>query len=350
MNGNARKTRNENTLRLRERNYHDLVYGDAVIDDPAAIEIINSPAMQRLKGVDQAGYLPTWIEDAKILNDPEHSRFAHSVGVYLLLKKFGAPREEQIAGLTHDVSHTAFSHAIDYVLASDEARQNYQDKTHEAYVRRTDLPLILSRHGFDLKFLLDETHFPLKETELPDLCADRIDYILRDGIISAECDRGAAADFIKNLTVKNSQWVFKDFAHAEAFAAFFIGLSSRHYSGPVTAALFQATAEYLKSALEKKYITINDLYTTDQAVRNLIAVHFPEDAEIKRLHSRLTDHQCFVLDTANFTNQVFCKGRAVDPLFQDETGIMRVSEKSEQWAEKIQNGLKPKEYYIRFTY
>ncbi len=330
--------------------YNDLVYGEAMIDDPAAIEIINSPAMQRLKGVDQAGYLPTWTEDVEKLNDPEHTRFAHSVGVYLLLKKFGAPREEQIAGLIHDISHTAFSHVIDYVLSSSPAQQNYQDETHETYVKSTELPLILSRHGFNLEFILDDTNFPLKETDLPDLCADRIDYILRDGIISAECGRETANDYLENLTVKNGRWVFKDYAEAEAFADFFMRFSSRHFSGAVTAALFQATAEYLKSALEKKYITINDLYTTDQAVRDLIAVHFPADADIKRLHRRITDHRCFALDANNYTQHIFCKSRAVDPLFQHETGVSRVSEKNKEWVEKIQNGLKPKEYYFRYIY
>ena len=34
----------------------------------------------------------------------------------LLIKKLGGSVEEQIAGLLHDVSHTAFSHVIDYVF------------------------------------------------------------------------------------------------------------------------------------------------------------------------------------------------------------------------------------------
>jgi len=50
------------------------------------------------------------------------TRFDHSVGVMLLIRKLGAGSspasallKEQVAALLHDVSHTAFSHVIDYV-------------------------------------------------------------------------------------------------------------------------------------------------------------------------------------------------------------------------------------------
>ncbi len=34
----------------------------------------------------------------------------------MLVNRLGGSLEEQIAALLHDVSHTAFSHVIDYVL------------------------------------------------------------------------------------------------------------------------------------------------------------------------------------------------------------------------------------------
>ena len=88
--------------------YLDQVYGENEINEPVILEIIASPEMQRLKGVDQAGYFEPYFPGV------QHTRFEHSMGVYLLLKKYGAPLEEQIAGLIHDISHPAFSHAGDY--------------------------------------------------------------------------------------------------------------------------------------------------------------------------------------------------------------------------------------------
>ena len=87
--------------------YVDSVYGMIQIDDPAVRALIASPSLQRLKEIDQAGFLtPFRPEEDKI------TRFEHSVGVYVLLKLYGASLEEQVSGLIHDVSHTAFSHCV----------------------------------------------------------------------------------------------------------------------------------------------------------------------------------------------------------------------------------------------
>ncbi len=70
-------------------------------------ELINTNVFQRLKKIHQGG--------AIFLINPNinHTRFEHSIGVMLLIKNLGGSIEEQIAGLLHDISHTAFSHLID---------------------------------------------------------------------------------------------------------------------------------------------------------------------------------------------------------------------------------------------
>ena len=53
--------------------------------------------MTRLKDIDQAGYRPLWAKPAA-WPEADYSRFGHSVGVYLLLRRYGAPLAEQVAG------------------------------------------------------------------------------------------------------------------------------------------------------------------------------------------------------------------------------------------------------------
>ena len=102
------------------------------------------------------------------------------MGVMLLLHKLGASVEEQVAGLLHDVPHTAFSHVIDFVFRTE--KHNFHELHHERVIMGSEIQGILDKHGFDVKRILDEHKFPLLEKDLPDLCADRVDYTLRDSV------------------------------------------------------------------------------------------------------------------------------------------------------------------------
>ena len=151
--------------------YQDRVYGKTEISEPLVLELIKTPAIQRLKGIEQAGYFGPYYPNSVF------SRFEHSLGVFILLKKYKASFEEQIAGLIHDVSHATFSHCIDYVLdEGSEKEHNHQDNIFVDFVKKTNIPSILKKYKMDVNYILDEHNFPLKERLLPDLCADRIDY------------------------------------------------------------------------------------------------------------------------------------------------------------------------------
>jgi len=98
---------------------HDRVYGEVQIDNPVLIELMHSAPLQRLKRINQAGVAQYVLPRKNI------TRYEHCVGVMILLKRLGASLEEQIAGLLHDVPHTAFSHVIDFVFASE--RHDYHE-------------------------------------------------------------------------------------------------------------------------------------------------------------------------------------------------------------------------------
>ena len=73
------------------------------------------------------------------------TRLEHSLGVYLLLTRLGAGRRERVAGLLHDVSHTAFSHAVDFLFASEE--QDHHERLKPEFLHRPDLAGALARWG-----------------------------------------------------------------------------------------------------------------------------------------------------------------------------------------------------------
>ena len=144
---------------MKNVSYTDIVFGSHVITEPVIVDIINSASLQRLQDIDQTGYPEPFFPGLKKL-----TRFEHSLGVYLLLYRYGASVEEQVAGLIHDVSHTAFSHCADYSLADAEGgkTQSHQDNIFEEYVRQSEIPGILVRHGLQVDTILDDTRFPSK--------------------------------------------------------------------------------------------------------------------------------------------------------------------------------------------
>lgn len=330
--------------------YKDRVYGEEEITEPIILELINCPALQRLKEIDQAGYRPLWVKPNVETGEYDHSRFAHSIGVYLLLRKYKASIEEQIAGLIHDVSHSAFSHCIDYVLdAGSQKEQNHQDNVFDEFVRKTEIPEILKKYNLNLDYVLDDNNFPLKENDLPDLCADRIDYSLRTAVIFGELNEKGKDYLLENLTAENGKWVFRDFESAKKYAELFLKLNTEYYAGLTSAVMFRAVGDYLRHALSKGYISETDLYTTDRIVLAKIEPRIKDDSKLSLLFERMNNKVGFRNDPADYDGKVFCKSRVVDPLCLDNGKIKRVSEIEPSWADVIKLESKPKEYFVKFA-
>lgn len=179
--------------------YKDRIFGEVEINEPVILDLIESPSMQRMKGIDQHGYFEPYFPGMTF------KRFEHSVGVFILLKKFGASLEEQIAGLIHDVSHTVFSHVGDYIYGF-EMNQGFQDNCFGEFVKNSEIPKILEKYGIDYKYIINEKNFPLKERGLPDLCADRIDYFLRAIKVTTKTHSKEINQFLNNLLIVDNFW------------------------------------------------------------------------------------------------------------------------------------------------
>jgi len=293
----------------------DRFLGETLIDDEIAIKIINSPEMQRLKGVAIGGYYPAHPEVAHKV-----SRFEHSVGVYLLLKEFGASEEEQLSGLLHDVSHSAFSHTIDYVVKSEGnnvAKQDFQDKIHLDFIKNSSIFEILKNGGFNVDFLAETMNFKLLDNDLPDVCADRIDYALRSAVNIENYDLKNIEKILNGLTVKDDKFVFKDFASAQIFYDLFELENSNYWAGQRSAVMFFLDRQLLRYALKKNYIKFEDFYRfTDTEIIDKISQH-KSDTEIQKWLSFLHDKnykQFLTPDESKFKEQIDIKFRRINPL------------------------------------
>jgi HD superfamily phosphohydrolase len=238
--------------------WKDRVYGKVSISDPALLELIATPTFQRLRGVRQAG--PSAISFAF----KDVTRFEHSLGVHVLLRRLGAPFDEQVAGLLHDVSHTAFSHAVDFLVTSDEQAHHESLKPH--LLERPDIARALKALGFRPSDFYDDAVYPLLERPLPLLCADRLDYFLRDALACREMTAPQAARILGNLAVVESTIVFNDLPVAREAAALFAAMNRDWWASPTEAFIYNEFADALREGFRLRVLTEEDLLTEDAKV------------------------------------------------------------------------------------
>lgn len=287
----------------------DEIYGSVKITSPVLVELIKSDSMQRLKKIAQHG-LPNEYYHFKGGN-----RFEHCIGVMLLLRKLGASEEEQVAGLLHDVSHTAFSHVIDWVVGSGKT-EDYQDEHHSEIINSPEISKILRKYKVDIQRIANYHHyFPLLEKDIPDLCADRIDYSLR------EFPLPVAKRCLMNLTVFDNQIVFKNQKSALEFSTNYLKRQMEHWGGYEAVVRYAILAKILKKALKNRIILMKDFLKDDAFIINKMKKS--KDKEILEVLSILRNKSLANLEKS--VTVAYKKFRHVDPLFLKSGSLIRLS-------------------------
>lgn len=236
--------------------YEDPLYGAIEILPPLE-EVFYSDAMQRLGRVHQAGAI--YLIDPHI----KHTRLEHSVGVMYLVRLFGGSLSEQIAALLHDVSHTAFSHVVDQVF--EKAGEDYHEEIWDSVIARSAIPAILRSQGYELEAIVDAEH-SLLEQSYPYLCADRLDYCLRDLFTAGWLTREEALAYLKQLTVREGRIGYSTASAESWFKAKFQLLNEQYFRKAEYLYVNHGFSAILKYALAQGILSEEDLLTDDHAV------------------------------------------------------------------------------------
>lgn len=232
----------------------DPIHGPIQVS-PKELDIIDSPYVQRLRGIRQLGFAEMAFPGAT------HNRYSHSLGAFHLAGKAfdqifqefdWASREERLhfrsvlrmAALLHDVGHGPLSHAIEQamplkseVVGSGEGQARHEDYTF----------VILMRSSLNQK---------LKETfseELPEMVAALIDkdesktklfragdskplnlFPLLSSLISGEMDVDRMDYLVRDSLYCGTpygnfdrEWIFSNLSYIEKDESVFLALDSR---------------------------------------------------------------------------------------------------------------------------
>lgn len=308
----------ENLINIRQQYrtmlFTDPVYGTFDITEPVLLELINSKPMQRLQGISQYGLPP------QMYHHHGFSRYDHCLGVMLLLRKLDASLKEQIAGLLHDVSHTAFSHVVDWVFGS-QLQEDFQDSNHEKYIRNSEIPATLQKYGFNVNEIIDMQRYSLLEQPSPSLCADRVDYALRE--FHDWANPAIVPLCVESLRSYEGRIIFISQQAASEFALHFLKCQTEHWGDAETVVRYHLLAKALRIGLDEKILTKDDLFQDDTFVLSKL-----EQSAHPKIIPILTALKCGITYTVTDKNPDIVtqkKFRHVDPEFMKEGKVFVLS-------------------------
>ncbi|MBX3059267.1 MAG: HD domain-containing protein [Anaerolineae bacterium] len=284
--------------------YNDTILGTANISEPVLAALMDTAVLQRLKGIMQHGISGLIGVTAPI------TRYEHSVGAMLVVRRLGGSLEEQMAALLHDASHTAFSHVIDYVVDGHDD-QSYHDEMKEHYLAQTELPALLAAYGYDWRLFLDEAAFPLLEQPSPRLCADRLDYFLRDAQALGLADAGQIQFVVESLVVGHGRIAVNNLEAARWLGYTYIQADDASWANFHEVGLYEVTAQAIRRALAVGSIHEADFWLTDEPFWHKL--HDSDDADLQQWLNLISPQTRFEWDEINPTFRVSTKLRAIDP-------------------------------------
>jgi hypothetical protein len=157
--------------------------------EPAALTVLDTAAVQRLRYVRQLGHAFLVYPGAT------HTRFEHALGAYHLARRAleqlpnttgaaavapAASLPVRLAALLHDIGHYPFSHAL------EEAGLPHHEALAERHLASGDLAIALQRAGVDAALILaliqGRSASPLGSLVSGPVDVDKLDYLSRDAL------------------------------------------------------------------------------------------------------------------------------------------------------------------------
>ncbi|HEV8051171.1 MAG TPA: hypothetical protein VGP47_01665 [Parachlamydiaceae bacterium] len=309
-------------------------YGSFDIEEPVLLELIKSPAFQRLKHIHQYGgaYYTTHRE--------EYTRYDHSLGVFLLLRVNNCSLKEQISGLLHDVSHTIFSHVGDAIFKRQNHETDYQTLTHADYLERSGLVNVLSKYGYAIEEIMPTQElFPALEQPLPNLCADRLDYNIQGAFHQGFVTYEDSIRLFNEIKFSDGDWICNDHELLKKLVRFSIFMSQECWGSGREYVLSMWLAEAILRGLDIQLLSMEDIrFGIDQDIWERLLT--TADPLIQRNMHMMLNSSNYIRyvpkEAANLI--VVSKFRGIDPWVEVDGKRVRLTTTDPELAEEYQTG------------
>lgn len=255
-----------------------------------------------------------------------YSRFDHSIGCALIVWYFTKDRRQSTAALLHDIATPVFAHVIDF-LNGDHERQEYTELATGQKIEESDeLRNVLVRYGLTVDDVADYHRYPVADNDTPRLSSDRLEYSLGNIVNYRIAPKEEATLWYSRLKVgKNEvgsdELMFTDASAALAFAQAALK-ASRIYVADEDRFAMQMLAELLNRHINRKVLSVEDLYTTEPEVIGLLN----RDAEASADWRRFCAYRRMVPAGSRPQARIIpAKKRYVNPYIENKGRLSEVS-------------------------
>lgn len=286
---------------------------------PFLNDYLNCDILKRLSGVGLfCGIDYTSLYTPKYF----YSRLDHSIAVALIVWNFTKDMKQTIAGLLHDVSSPAFSHVNDY-RKDDYLVQESTEELNRTIIRSDiQLACLLKRDNLTYEEIEDYKQYPIADNKMPQLAADRLEYIFSTGlIVKKEWD----LDFIKkvydDLTIQQNEYNqlelgFKTFDLAVLYCQKSLKIARLYIENENKLAL-SLLSTIINEAIDLDIISEKDLYYFSE-IQILDKLSLVDNEKIKELLIKFKTttkvNISTVLPNSIFYVKVAVKKRYIDPI------------------------------------
>lgn len=140
---------------------------------------LNLKILKRLQGI---GLLCGTDWTTLYKNRIYYSRLDHSIGVALIIWNFTHDKAQTIAGILHDVSTPVFSHVSDF-RKGDALTQTVTEDANITIIKQDkELLSLLKEDNLTIEQIQDYHNYPIADNEIPQLSADRLEYMFPSGM------------------------------------------------------------------------------------------------------------------------------------------------------------------------
>ncbi|MEM6379189.1 MAG: phosphohydrolase, partial [Bacteroidota bacterium] len=193
--------------------------------------------------------------------------------------------------------------------------EDYHERRYEEVLRNQEVIDVLNRYQFDVNQFLELEQYQLLEYPLPGLCADRIDYTLRDLFQLDMVSKAEITWFLDGLQIYDGRIALKSRIYGEWFQSKYAFLVSAYFGGKENVEANLAMKKIIKDSMEKGIIVESDFFEDDFYLIEKINAHFDLKKRIERIRAGALDKQ-----------KLKTKKRSVDPEILMNNKVFKLSE------------------------